>query len=514
MIPVILPATADFKNRISYIARGVPTAKDVRYLNIQFPRHASVEMEAIRELANATRRRPIRMAALHMVLSLRPGETVTRDEFFAIGTEFLRAIGLAGHQAVLAIHLRNVAPEPDDTLPDAGGNGGDHLHIVASRVHPQRLEANWMPHSYAKAEIAVRGIEQKWGLQTDNGHFVATVAAAKVAVARKPDVDVREQQLRRVPRWIRQESLASAEADFIRAASLASAYIGSTQTASWKQFHSNLATLGLKYEIAQAKNRGAVVRSSRARDICPASRLGRHLSLQSLERRFGPFEERGSDIRSDEIDCREIAAYPDVGRHVEKLRLKGSKQQVEIPPSVRRARRDFASDKTEIRRQYDADMESYRRYRAIILAEQRQAARAKRHRDYDLRQLRRDAIALLAQLSQGNIFLALLAIVLCVWLFESAAQELKQSHLEDKKKFSEARKRYSHPGNFTAWLDKKIELTDSLSREGQQLRAIRRGRKWYHQREKARRAQVRRVAEARHARRQEQATGSRSNWSR
>ena len=95
----------------------------------------------------------------HVVLSWKAGEQPTLDQATAAAARALNAVGMANNQAFFAIHRDK--------------EHHHHIHIIANRVHPDRLILAGPPrYDFLVLDKACREIELEQGWQHDNGPHV------------------------------------------------------------------------------------------------------------------------------------------------------------------------------------------------------------------------------------------------------------------------------------------------------------------------------------------------------
>jgi len=92
----------------------------------------------------------------HVVISWPSSENPTPDQAFACGEHVLKAVGMAGHQYVFALHR--------DT-------SNAHMHIAVNRVSPVNFRAVYPDRDYFKLDHAMRELELRFGWKHDNGPY-------------------------------------------------------------------------------------------------------------------------------------------------------------------------------------------------------------------------------------------------------------------------------------------------------------------------------------------------------
>lgn len=196
----------------------------------------------------------------HLVISFPEGERPTPAQLREIEDELVTAIGLADHQRISAIH--------DDTA-------NLHVHVAINKIHPETLRCVEPHYDKQKLMAACIELEQKHGLTRDN-HGVK---------AEKKRSQAEEKMLAHAGRetlrgWIAENALEPLNAA-LQAAT------------TWQELHRAFAAQGLEIRPYGA---GLVVGPPAERASVKASDLGRGFGVQSLTRRFGPYEKPGPEV--------------------------------------------------------------------------------------------------------------------------------------------------------------------------------------------------------------------------
>lgn len=191
----------------------------------------------------------------HLVVSFREGERPSRDQLDAIEQHLCEALGFGDHQRLSAVHANT------DHL---------HIHIAINKVHPVSHRLITPHRDFYKLSTACRKLEQRFGLQVDNG-----MPGADRIAARARDLEA-HQGLESFQRWAQAEPRQRLMAALDR------------PDASWASLHAALADYHLT-----VKPRGAglvVADRDRPAFAVKASQLGRRFSKDRLESRLGPYE--------------------------------------------------------------------------------------------------------------------------------------------------------------------------------------------------------------------------------
>lgn len=201
----------------------------------------------------------------HWVMSWHEGEQPTPEQVEEAVSIFLDEMGLAGHQAMYALHQNT------DNI---------HLHLAVSRVHPDTekvIKVN-RGFDYEPAHRAIARIEHRQGWQSEpNALFRVledgqVVKADRAKKSREPARKARDMEARTGERS-GQRIAAEELAEIIKASS------------SWAELHGKLAERGARFET---KGSGAVILIGDA--TVKASSAGRECSLAALKKRLGDFQ--------------------------------------------------------------------------------------------------------------------------------------------------------------------------------------------------------------------------------
>lgn len=188
----------------------------------------------------------------HLVVSFPDGEQPTREQLEDIEDALCSALGFAEHQRLSAVH--------QDT-------GNWHIHIAVNKVHPRTLRCIEPYNDYYVRDSVCRQLEQKHGLQHDNGIDKSATSD------RAGDMEAHTGQ-ESLLRWIKDN--AGAELTACR-----------EQGANWQAMHATLARFNL---AIRPRGAGGVIVHAGSRLAVKASRVDRALSFKSLTARWGAFE--------------------------------------------------------------------------------------------------------------------------------------------------------------------------------------------------------------------------------
>jgi len=201
----------------------------------------------------------------HWVMSWREGEQPTSEQCEEAVSILLEEMGLAGHQALYALHQNT------DNI---------HLHVAVNRIHPDSgkvLKVN-RGFDYEPAHRAIARVEHRQGWQSERNSRYRVLESGEVVKAdrsnqpKEPTRKVRDMEARTGERS-GQRIAAEELAEIIKA------------SGSWAELHRKLAERGARYE---RKGSGAllVVGDTQVK----ASSAGRECSLGALKKRLGEYE--------------------------------------------------------------------------------------------------------------------------------------------------------------------------------------------------------------------------------
>ena len=196
----------------------------------------------------------------HLIFSFREGEKPPLEALQEMEREFAKALGFEDHQRVVGSH--------QDT-------GNYHVHVAYNIIHPETLKSHQPGFDYYRLEDVCRAMEQKYGLQVDNGiektRGVSQEADKLTAKAKGLEAQTWEESFERYVKGYREEILE------IR-----------NTAASWEDLHTRLSGYDL---VIKKRGNGLVFNTLDDRATLKASELHRNFSKPALEKTFGAFEE-------------------------------------------------------------------------------------------------------------------------------------------------------------------------------------------------------------------------------
>lgn len=237
---------------------------------------AGAEMWAV---ANQNPRCKDQDPVLHYILSWPEHERPSADEIFGAARHTLKALGLAEHQYIIAIHVNTE---------------NIHAHIEVNRVHPETYKSQHLEWSHKTLHKAAREAELMYGWFHDRGLWeVVEINGKKMVVPNThyvdPDVEKSlSTRAKTFEAWTGTESLETwcrgEPAEALQAA------LREKRLTSWPAIHQVLAQFGLTlvasggggYKIYSAK--GTTYEA-----VVAASKAFRFLKLAQLEKQLGPY---------------------------------------------------------------------------------------------------------------------------------------------------------------------------------------------------------------------------------
>lgn len=152
------PLTIEFENILNYTAasQDKATGEDkciaIRTHGIRDLATASVEMNAV-SMRNTRCKDP----AFHFILSWPEHEKPNAEAIFDAAEHAIKALGLAEHQYVVAIH---------------GNTDNIHCHVAVNRIHPETFRSHNIEWARKTLHMAARESEIKHGWTHDNGIYI------------------------------------------------------------------------------------------------------------------------------------------------------------------------------------------------------------------------------------------------------------------------------------------------------------------------------------------------------
>lgn len=294
------PAT--WKRTANYIldtSHGGEKVGGVRISNCfaEDPAMAAIEIAA----KQALNRRSKADRTYHLVVSFPPGERPALPQLHYIEDELCKAIGLADHQRISAVHT--------DTKHL-------HLHVAISKVHPETLCCIEPYYDKQRLMQACERLEIELGLQrTNHGRLWEVRRDSRDANAHSRNGAAMEPGLGK-PR-------VSGRAGDMEAHAARKSFLGWVQervradtdaVSGWPEFHRRLAEYGLH---ARLRGAGLVIGATGGGLHVKASEVDRGLSLHSLTMRWGAFVAAGPECHQvpvrERYDAQPTQTHPHTG---------------------------------------------------------------------------------------------------------------------------------------------------------------------------------------------------------
>lgn len=235
--------------------RGVPSVET-----------AALEMEAVAALSSQCRD-PV----YHLIIAYAKHERPTREQVVSDAERLLKAIGIEGHQYVLAAHK-----DTDDF----------HAHVIANRVGPDGRANNlWHERIIRERVCAEIAAERGWDIVV--GHHNRDIVQRIERLhdlPKDPDRRLSDGAYRRLH-----------ERGELPWQDVARPYIldAVDRSRDWSDLHRRLAAHGVVVKLVQRGERvqglAFAERADRNAPGCAASRIDARCALSALERRFGTF---------------------------------------------------------------------------------------------------------------------------------------------------------------------------------------------------------------------------------
>lgn len=241
--------------------------------------------DVIREVAElALKARRSKNPLQHWILSIAAGEKMTHDIARDMVAILARHLGYEGCQAFYGGH---------------GNTVNDHVHVVFNRVDPATGRCRKPEFSHVRAQKAMAEICAKYGFsRVDHALFIMDNDGELHRVV-SLDTSVK------IPDGARASELHSGEKSACRlAAEEVVPVLSSAKT--WKELHEKLGKAGWEYR----KKGGGAVLACGGNEVKPSS-LGKKFALRQMEKKLGPFVERGEGVAVAEKKPEPMAGVPE-----------------------------------------------------------------------------------------------------------------------------------------------------------------------------------------------------------
>ena len=270
-IPVFEPGKTAFDDLSSYISDSKQAGKKVGLLFISNCSNNDYDL-AVAEIkaTQALNTRSKSNKTYHLILSFREYDNPTSEMVKEIEEAVCDALGYGEHQRIAALHVNTEHP---------------HIHIAINKIHPKTFRVHEAYRSYHTLSDVCRQMEQKYGLQVDNGiDFDAKKKNSAVKKGLSPDAANMEKHsgLMSFETWVKEAGPAEA----LRTV------LGSPD-ASWELVHGALS----KYDLVLRKRGAGLVISSRTQKLfVKASDVLREAGKGAIEKKLGPYAPPSDEI--------------------------------------------------------------------------------------------------------------------------------------------------------------------------------------------------------------------------
>lgn len=321
--------TSEFADILNYAAASLDKETNeekciaIRTHGINELATAAIEMNAV-----SARNTRCKDPAFHFILSWPEHEKPEADVIFDAAEHAIRALGIAEHQYVIAIH---------------GNTDNIHCHIAVNRIHPITYKSHNIEWAQKTLHMAARESEIKHGWTHDNGIYVVetnTNGQKRIVLNKENAVAITEasrdvhpvhNKQKSLPAWHDPESLES----WLKTEIARSLKRALPKLDDWNALHTWLAN----YYITLTDTGGGGMRlyatSQQTGEILdiPASKGLRILKRSELEKRWGKFAAAGTldsiqvfttqDTNNIESDTPLPVSVPDLSHLTHKQIAKG-----------------------------------------------------------------------------------------------------------------------------------------------------------------------------------------------
>lgn len=258
-------AGVTFKGGVTY-ASAPEKAAWVHHRGVTSVETAAIEMEAVAALSSRCRD-----PAYHLIIAYAKHERPTRDQVVSDAERLLKAVGMDGHQYVLAAHR-----DTDDF----------HAHVIANRVGSDgRANDLWHDRIIRERLCAEIAAERGWDIVV--GHHNRDIIRRIERLH-----DLLQDPERRLSDGAYRRLHERGELPWY---DVARSYVldAVDRARDWSDLHQRLAAHGVVVKLVQRGERAQGLAFSEGLDCnapgCAASRIDRRCALKALEARFGPF---------------------------------------------------------------------------------------------------------------------------------------------------------------------------------------------------------------------------------
>lgn len=216
------------------------------------------------ELTQSLNTRSEKEKSYHLIVSFRKEDSdkLTNEDFKNIEQEFAKALGFEEHQRHCGVHINT------DNI---------HMHIAYNMIHPQKLTRHEPYRDYKVRDEVCRKIEKQYNLAIDNGIDKDDLSVKLNDTSARVEAQTGEESFERYCHNQHDDIMNLLE-----------------KANTWQDVHKTFALFGLQLKPS---GNGLAIKNAKGKQVIKASSLDRKLSLASLSKQFGTFEQ-GKDIEN------------------------------------------------------------------------------------------------------------------------------------------------------------------------------------------------------------------------
>ncbi len=210
------------------------------------------------ELTQSLNTRSEKEKSYHLIVSFRKEDEgkLTKEDFKNIEQEFAKALGFEEHQRHCGVHINT------DNI---------HMHIAYNMIHPQKHTRHEPYRDYKVRDEVCRKIEKQYNLAIDNGIDKDYLSVKLNDTSARVEAQTGEESFERYCHNQHDDIMELIE-----------------KAKNWQDVHKTFALFGL--HLKQSGN-GLAIKNAKGKQVIKASSLDRKLSLASLSKQFGKFEQ-------------------------------------------------------------------------------------------------------------------------------------------------------------------------------------------------------------------------------
>jgi hypothetical protein len=218
---------------------------------------AMMEVEATQAMNTRTKKEK----TYHLMVSFRPGDEakLTPEIFGDIEKEFAKALDFSAHQRLCGVHKNT---------------NNIHMHIAYNMINTVKFTRYEPFRDFPKLHEACRRLEQKYGLEIDNG---IDNSRAKNDTKKHAKAETIEAQTGQQTFY-----------NYVAARKKTILDLMTETASSWKEIHEIFLKFGMEI---RPKGSGLVIKDRFGKYAIKASYIDRSLSKNQMEKVFGPYQE-------------------------------------------------------------------------------------------------------------------------------------------------------------------------------------------------------------------------------